>query len=1111
MLVSRLRPAVLALAALTPSAAAAQEFAAPSERGHLHGLIGHLGGHAEEEYVVCPPNVTIHDLAKMIDHLDRSLFRRGQVVVKNPDVWGQNRLTKYRAEYEGEMAKQLPNFEILLSGYQRRADLAALTSATSIGASLTPQIRNSRNVSTTTNVTVDPASEQATPAVPSAAGLLGPAGLAANANTLIGTMSPLLQPGNLTSLALANKGTAGGVGLEPTVLLDERSRFINHLHQLRRTNIGDDRSDMPGYSLYLVRTPVSLLPGAQSVQGKGAMVTVEAKHDLTPDLLQNTFRNVVILETAYQLVDVVTRGQYLPIREREDCYCQADLRDLAETDPAIRAREMDVDERIDRFRREGWAEEEIGAKVKQELRDTSNFVGPAIEKLVDSRMEGLKFRDSPIVTPGLTSGASGDLASSEVAALYGEVNLRKLVCAVKGDREKWYRHDPSVVSWLLSELASAHAYMREQARVGHVLFQPEVFENLGSLALMRDYHALEFHREKWLQALAEQRHEKTPDGLPVDGPGVRRIRPIDILAFALMVQSVAVDRQLKNDMQVMIERKGCQLGDPFQYTFYGLHPDEGAKAAFSTYVASKWPIHVFSLDPVVDQQNQLDLLSRRTELQLALATAIATGQSSFQNASSYARRLEEDLATIDLHRTAVGFGAGKTTFGWRFYPRLQTPPTESNPRRILNILANNGPGGDYALKTSKIEPGQRECYALMVVPNFIPKIRFSTVTNWFDLKTKHPDQELRTTDMVHLGRKLQVAREAMQRVCDSGLYRPTDIEHLSDRLSQLESLLPLQSHEVELPFEADLTGAEIFNSNNSGLGPRLLAWYGEPPIAGADSSIFILGTGFTVQEMRVIAGGQTLDARAGFELLSRNVMRIVIPKTAVASVTNAELPKEELHLAKNRDELGAVDRRRKVIDVHVASPNGVSNHLLVEVRPGFLGGENKDAPKTVSTTVTSTTKTDPDTGAVTQSTEIRTNPPGIVLPPGTYLPLGGNLPAGAMVAPGAATMQGNPPAFSPGTVPNTHYPAPPPQQKSKAVEDAGPGDDGPEPEGGGLGENRPNPPKGVADDAVQRASSPAGRPRSDAPQGRAGAEADAADPKPGAPRRKSILSRMLGR
>ncbi len=111
--------------------------------------------------------------------------------------------------------------------------------------------------------------------------------------------------------------------------------------------------------------------------------------------------------------------------------------------------------------------------------------------------------------------------------------------------------------------------------------------------------------------------------------------------------------------------------------------------------------------------------------------------------------------------------------------------------------------------------------------------------------------------MVGLGRKLQTARNAYQRLCDSGRYRPTDIESLGERLDQLEAMLPIQSHQVTLPFEADLTGSEIFSSYNAGLGPRLLTWYGEPSQPGG--SIFILGTGFTVHEMKVIVGGQVLE------------------------------------------------------------------------------------------------------------------------------------------------------------------------------------------------------------------------------------------------------------
>ena len=127
---------------------------------------------------------------------------------------------------------------------------------------------------------------------------------------------------------LGNKNSSNGIGLEPSILLDERSDFLYHLQELRRVNTGDDRSDMPGYGLYLVRMPVSILPGPNSIKGKGAKVTIQAKHQLTPDLLASTFRNVVILDTAYQLMDAVTRGQYLPLGDGETCDCETDLSKL---------------------------------------------------------------------------------------------------------------------------------------------------------------------------------------------------------------------------------------------------------------------------------------------------------------------------------------------------------------------------------------------------------------------------------------------------------------------------------------------------------------------------------------------------------------------------------------------------------------------------------------------------------------------------------------------------------------------------------------------------------------------------------------------------------------
>ena len=122
---------------------------------------------------------------------------------------------------------------------------------------------------------------------------------------------------------------------------------------------------------------------------------------------------------------------------------------------------------------------------------------------------------------------------------------------------------------------------------------------------------------------------------------ILRVRPLDVLAFALMVQSVSVDRQLKYDMQVMCHARAA-MRQSLPVLF--LHPlaRRGIATCLQHLRRLQVADHVFSLDPIVDQQNQLDLFSQRTELQLALATAVATGQASFQNATTYARRLEQD-------------------------------------------------------------------------------------------------------------------------------------------------------------------------------------------------------------------------------------------------------------------------------------------------------------------------------------------------------------------------------------------------------------------------------------------------------------------------------------
>lgn len=791
----------------------------------------------------CPGVTNVEELSALIDQLDAKLYRLGKVAVKSPDVWGQNRMTRYRAAFDQEMLKELDKFRVELQAYQRRSDSAALTSATAIGiAAQTPSPGGRPAVAPTTTTT--------NISVPTSIGI--PDNLVDNAKDLIGKATPVLDTTSIAQLNLALSNYFGGIGLDPSIMLDEKADYIKHLQQLERINSGDDIADTPGYSLYLMRMPVSILPGPASERGKGAVVTVEAKHALSSDLLPSTFKKATILDATYILKEVIER-----VIHGES--------DLSEFMPY------------------------------QDSKQIKSWVSVA----------------------GVGASFGGQSTLAEVVEILGPDNIRVLIDEIQNSDTSRSHEDSTVIGRLLVELSIAHDFLRDQARRGVADFSTANLFEIGNLALSRSYAALKERRRKFLIDLINAREGETvcpAIARESDQVFKRRIKAVDILVFALIVQSAFVDRKIKEDMEITARRSGCDWGDPWSYLFLEPYPSPEARSAFNAYVEKKWPIHVFSIDPSIDQQNELDAYSRRSELQLALAVAVATGRMNVRNATTYARRLEEDLETIGLNRTAVAFGAGETTFGWRFYPRIQSPPDPNNPQRFAGLLLFNGPGPNYDVKHRRIEPGARECVAAMLVPDFISSLRMTTVTGWFDLIGHHGSKTPDTTEMLRLGRMVQTARAGFRHLCDVGLYRPGDLERLNDRLAQLEALLPMQTYQVRLPFEGDLNGSDIFTSEGSGLAPRLLTYFGEPPQVGVDSAVFLLGTGFSVNSSKCIAGGVAV----GLEPISRNVIRIVVPK-------NARSIK-----AKKLDIDG---KARTLIDVHIATPNGISNHLYLVAKP----------------------------------------------------------------------------------------------------------------------------------------------------------------------------------
>ena len=84
----------------------------------------------------------------------------------------------------------------------------------------------------------------------------------------------------------------------------------------------------------------------------------------------------------------------------------------------------------------------------------------------------------------------------------------------------------------------------------------------------------------------------------------------------------------------------------------------------------------------------------------------------------------------------------------------------------------NGRFPDPTGKEQSIEPGQRECTALIVMPNFVPKIEFITVANWFRTSEVGDGQKSDLEKASTLARKLVATEIALNRAKNEGSIAP---------------------------------------------------------------------------------------------------------------------------------------------------------------------------------------------------------------------------------------------------------------------------------------------------------------------------------------------------
>lgn len=431
-----------------------------------------------------------------------------------------------------------------------------------------------------------------------------------------------------------------------------------------------------------------------------------------------------------------------------------------------------------------------------------------------------------------------------------------------------------------------------------------------------------------------------------NGNGRRAATTNAALAWAILVESALLSHHLGEHITKHAEEKGCCSAHAEGLRFYGPEPDPTANEVFKDFMRCKFPVRVFAIDPVTNEQNVDDQFSLRRELQLAAAMALSNGGISADAFGQFARRIELDARTISQNRTVVGFSHGEDTFGWRFYPRFQTPELEGNVEAFVNTVFIGGPSRDRLLKQRRLEPGQRECVAIMVAPSFVPYVDFDMRSNWFKL-TDPDTKRLDLTDSVTVGYRLQRARDLATKCLGSGrCYRPDDLNMLVRTLDQIERRLPLQSAKVPMPTETSVGGFELFQTGQKALAPKLVGYYGAPGLTpGQDTAVFLVGDNFSVHETRVVVGNRAVvvggpQGPAGQSATVRQVENINETESGSTSTTdstatlNVTFPTATL-LSRQVIELiipgSAVPAGDDVLDLHVATPYGVSNHLEISV------------------------------------------------------------------------------------------------------------------------------------------------------------------------------------
>ena len=873
-------------------------------------------------------NDPVLSLAREVTVLEDDIRRDGSITVKMPDVWGDGDLMHYIQEYDERLSESVKTFNETLQAYIARSDAMELQSATGLGMAVG---RGAAPIPAPTEIKIDNQ------------------GAVSSTGALTPTPHEIQ---NLVPSEVITKARAGappkvteGIGVEPTELERQRSTFILVNQALRRRNTGDDGSRAAGYALYKFRIPVSILPGRETYQGHSAVVTLRAQLHVDEAHLRYTFPKLVIADLVETLTPVIlddwgkasaserqkaavnellsaadtilraakvieimkkTAPEPRAINENKDALEKAlaaaqrikDLKDVKDLSKNLEIAITDAVARLTRVAELPETQQEELLAAKQRAIDAAEIIAQSVDELT--------YRE-----PG--RGKVAEIPTTVVYAkgVFGERSVYDLRCAAE-EHFSGVRPKPlELRNYLFKYLGQVHSVLK--ARQSYANPCPatgnetvvKIIECVGEIVEKGGNPG--GWREWWITGVESQAHASaTPDR---DASRLARV------SWLVAVQSGILNRNLHRILDELHLRGKLSDSEDSISAVQFFTPDGTGEAArlWDILVRETFPLHVFALDPQVEEQNAYDAFSRRREMQLALAISVATGRINAGQKVALSRQLALDEATIAMNRTAVAFSHGNDTFGWYFYPRVQTPPTESsNIGAMARMIWSTGPTECYDLKHRKLEPGMRECEVLVAMPSFVTEVSFDVTTNWESLArpgvTKRSYEE-----MVAQGGRLHRLRTCLQEAGNQQCYRPGDYARLLSRIDQLEQMLGMQTHMVSVPYEYEQTGTDLFDTGKAHLRPVLHGYYGLEFVQAEDGTaafVFLTGKNFHPTLTHVIVGGAESQGKDDCEVISRDLLRVKIGK--VRSVLS----------------------RGGQFEVRVGTPAGLSEALTITAAPG---------------------------------------------------------------------------------------------------------------------------------------------------------------------------------